>query len=258
MAKKPKPPGPCTYCQTVGPLTDDHVPPKLLFPKPRPSNLVTVPACFPCNNGASLDDAYFRLNISLRENAGEHPEAEQIWKAALKDLSRDEAAGLRELFFDDMRRGYAKTGNPRAYSPDTKRLLRVMSRTAKGLYFAHTGVAIPRNTMAFALSDERVAASPQADFRAQVGNVSAALRAAPIKIGGAFEYAYKLFSEEPYASVWALRFFDDSEFIVMTGNPGRYRTSLREATFPPPTGGYERKKPFPRRPPGRPKPARRK
>jgi len=111
MAKKPKPPGPCTYCQTVGPLTDDHVPPKLLFSKPRPSNLITVPACFPCNNGAGLDDAYFRLNVAIRENAGEHPNAEPIWKAALKDLTRDEAAGLRELFREDMKRGYAKTGN---------------------------------------------------------------------------------------------------------------------------------------------------
>ncbi|MBM4267422.1 MAG: hypothetical protein FJ144_12560 [Deltaproteobacteria bacterium] len=111
--------------------------------------------------------------------------------------------------------------------------------------------------MAFALSDERVAASG-AELQAQVRKVSNSLRATPHKIGGIFEYSYKLFDEEPYASVWALRFFDDSEFIVMIGNPGRYRTSLREATFPPPTGGYQRKKTFPRRPPGRPKLARRK
>lgn len=40
--------------------TDDHLPPKCVFPKPRPSNLITVRACEDCNGRSSLDDEYFR------------------------------------------------------------------------------------------------------------------------------------------------------------------------------------------------------
>lgn len=45
-------------------MTRDHIPPKGLFPRPRPSNLHTLPCCEPCNNRASADDEYFRLAVS--------------------------------------------------------------------------------------------------------------------------------------------------------------------------------------------------
>ena len=61
----------CTYCEKDA-ATADHVPPKLLFVKPRPQ-LVTVPACRGCNQTASLDDEYFRAAITLEEKAGQHP-----------------------------------------------------------------------------------------------------------------------------------------------------------------------------------------
>src|SRR5690349_7715909 len=39
------------YCGAGGGLTDDHVPPKCLLPKPR-IGLVEVRACLACNGGA--------------------------------------------------------------------------------------------------------------------------------------------------------------------------------------------------------------
>ncbi len=50
----------CVYCQEVVGSTDDHVPPALLFPKPRPSDLITVPACPQCNAGFEKDEEYIR------------------------------------------------------------------------------------------------------------------------------------------------------------------------------------------------------
>jgi hypothetical protein len=47
-----------------GKLTREHLPPQNLFPDPRPSNLITVPCCRACNNGASEDDDYLRLAVS--------------------------------------------------------------------------------------------------------------------------------------------------------------------------------------------------
>lgn len=61
-----------------GGLTREHLPPRNLFLEPRPSNLITVPCCKACNNGASEDDEYLRLAVSgyyNHDNLGK-----QTWK----------------------------------------------------------------------------------------------------------------------------------------------------------------------------------
>jgi len=62
----------CYLCGSSGVLTREHVPPKSLFPRPRPSNLSTVPCCNKCNNSASKDDEYFRFACSSLINANPH------------------------------------------------------------------------------------------------------------------------------------------------------------------------------------------
>jgi hypothetical protein len=59
----------CFLCGATDNLTRDHIPPKGLFPKPRPSNLYTAPCCGPCNNGASQEDEYLRMAASSLINA---------------------------------------------------------------------------------------------------------------------------------------------------------------------------------------------
>ena len=56
----------CIYCGKRSGSTEDHVPPRSLFPKPRPSNLVKVPACRECNAGFSDDDEMLALFICLQ------------------------------------------------------------------------------------------------------------------------------------------------------------------------------------------------
>ena len=61
----------CYLCGSTQSITRDHVPPKNLFPKPRPSNLVTVPCCYKCNNRYSKEDEYFRLAVCCPINANQ-------------------------------------------------------------------------------------------------------------------------------------------------------------------------------------------
>lgn len=69
----------CIYCSATNLIpTRDHVPPKCLFPKPRPLNLVTVPACPTCNQSFKLDDEYFRLMVA-GEAAYRDPVATRLW-----------------------------------------------------------------------------------------------------------------------------------------------------------------------------------
>lgn len=53
----------CYLCGAPA-TTSDHIPPRGVFPSPRPANLITVPACKACNQGCSLDDEYFRTVVS--------------------------------------------------------------------------------------------------------------------------------------------------------------------------------------------------
>ena len=46
----------CVYCNEHEKETDDHVPPKSFYPKPRPFDLITVPSCLRCNQGLGKDE----------------------------------------------------------------------------------------------------------------------------------------------------------------------------------------------------------
>ena len=58
--------GQCTYCGRHRKLADDHIPPKSLFGKPRPPDLIKIPSCGPCNNQASKDDEYFKTVLVFK------------------------------------------------------------------------------------------------------------------------------------------------------------------------------------------------
>ena len=62
----------CVYCGSEENITREHIPPKALFPPPKPSNLITVPACNTCNGKKSIDDEYFNwflnVNYSVHQN----------------------------------------------------------------------------------------------------------------------------------------------------------------------------------------------
>ena len=95
--------GICLYCGAGGELTDDHVPPKNLFPKPR-MGLVEVRACMPCNRGASKDDEYFRQCLVLAEQTRGHLEATKGRAPVFRSLNREVAPGLQASFGQSMRR----------------------------------------------------------------------------------------------------------------------------------------------------------
>ena len=74
----------CALCGVNQASTRDHVPPKAIFPKPRPP-LITVPACFECNNSASDLDDLFKVYLSM--HAAENNEiARQLLLRKLSEL----------------------------------------------------------------------------------------------------------------------------------------------------------------------------
>ena len=149
-------------------LTREHVPPKSVFPSPRPENTITVPSCHDCNSSFKLDDEYFRLLIA----AGASPESGrhfQLWeeKAVGSTLARSPAlkTNLREEFLkikEFHQQSPLQTFDGTALSDDlvesvqpfdADRINRVLVKTIRGLHFHHEGSPLPAS-LRFVVSNE--------------------------------------------------------------------------------------------------------
>lgn len=85
----------CCYCGIKRATTKDHVPPKAIFTKPRPSDLITVPCCFECNNAASVSDEKFKAYLGMHI-ARQGGEAERLFKEGVLPTAKhnDKYAGI--------------------------------------------------------------------------------------------------------------------------------------------------------------------
>ena len=139
----------CTICGINEATTRDHVPPKAIFPKPRPENLITVPACSSCNNGASDYDDLFKVYLSMHA-AGKSEMARRLFsEKTARTLERNQALlaqiskESKELQIKDENGDLVtRTGilwNSEAHDA-------VIERTIRGLYFHHTGNIVPLDT----------------------------------------------------------------------------------------------------------------
>ena len=135
-------PNVCAYCGVDSATTVDHVPPRGIFSKPRPSNPITVPACENCNCGESKDDEYFKTMVSAMGDAGGNDAASQIYKKVLKSLDRPQASGYKQAIIDSME--LLENGKV-LNAVDANRIHSVVDRTAVGLNFHHIGELLPSN-----------------------------------------------------------------------------------------------------------------
>jgi hypothetical protein len=139
----------CAICGERDGTTRDHVPPKAIFPKPRPDNLITVPACPECNNGASDNDDLFKVFLSMQA-AGNNEIARRLFhEKTLRTLERNQSLlstiqeEVREInVVNNQGQLETRTGflwNSVAHDA-------VIERTIRGLYFHHTGLLVPYDT----------------------------------------------------------------------------------------------------------------
>ena len=211
----------CVYCGKQGELTDDHIPPKNLFPEPRPSNLITVPSCSDCNVGASKDDEYFRLVLSMRHDTGDHPSVHGVQPSVIRSLAREKAVGLRTAVFDSisLRNVHTKSGiylGQEYFSDvDLSRLDRVAVRIVRGLFFHEFNVRLPvdRGVIAYSVDGFKDPSAVEKNKRM----IEEVTRQKPRVIGDkVFAYWFQSFSEDPNFTVWVLLFYERVAFICFT------------------------------------------
>jgi hypothetical protein len=137
----------CAICGEQKECTRDHIPPKGVFLKPRPKNLVTVPACHDCNNGSSQYDEKFKMYLALHV-AMHSKKGEKFFKNALKTFRHNQK--LRKQILGNIEPIEFKT--PRGVSLGEGALVlwdseahdRIIERTIRGLYYHHYGKVLAK------------------------------------------------------------------------------------------------------------------
>lgn len=135
----------CAICGEREGTTRDHVPPKAIFPRPRPDNLVTVPACPECNNGASDHDDLFKVYLSMQA-AGNNEIARRLFQEkTVRTLERNQsllAAIRNEATVVEVINNQGRLETRTGILWDSDAHDRVIERTIRGLYFHHAGNSI--------------------------------------------------------------------------------------------------------------------
>ncbi len=131
----------CAICGGPEGTTRDHIPPKSIFPRPLPEDLITVPACVECNNGASAHDEMVKVLLSFGIS-----EPNEVTERTLRTfdnnnrLLRDLQEECRELGLVDPDGNIAMVDvvqwNSEAHD-------KVIERIVRGLYFNHSGHPVP-------------------------------------------------------------------------------------------------------------------
>lgn len=190
----------CAICGINEATTKDHVPPKAIFPKPRP-HLITVPACKECNNGASDLDDLFKVYLSMHA-AGKSEIAMRLFtEKTTKTLERNKALQAlivqesKELQIED------KDGNlvtRMGVLWNSKAHDAVMERTIRGLYFHHTGNVVPRDTI---LKVQWLYGVPE-DIKKKIDLFT------EVHIGKEqVIYKYLIYDKDPRYSLWLFEFY---------------------------------------------------
>lgn len=205
----------CTYCANPAD-TKDHIPPKGLFPKPRPSSLITVPSCSSCNKSYSKDDEYLRDVLSFREELSDNPFIKQLNKAIPRRFDPSRAEGYFKYIHRRMGEEAVKTragiylGVKATFNEDLSRIQRVLERMAKGLYRHCIGNKLMDGFDALVYTQEYFLSLEQEhekNFRCIFQNNLADQEWLTV-VPDSFDYKFKVLAKPGY-TLWMLRFYSN-------------------------------------------------
>jgi hypothetical protein len=206
----------CVYCGSAPAVTQDHVPPKSFFPKPRPSDLIAVPACVSCNRDAGKDEEFFLATFMFSE-AGISPAGVSLWDEKLYRMY-GKNVGLRRRIASSLR--HVDLINPRglfvgrrlAIRQDEARFGRVVSKIVRGLYYFEYQEPLPASTellCQFLQTPSEVS---------EVEGFASQLLFGSRQWPGIFEYRFNRVAEYPEGSIWLIRFWGKVVFWAVSGD----------------------------------------
>jgi len=193
----------CAICGVSAATTKDHIPPRGIFPRPRTHDLITVPACRPCNHKISKTEEEFRVYLSLAVGF-DGDAASKLWsKEALPTLSRNKrlAWGLRKSMRSVLVTtpagiilGERTAGHWPASAHDP-----VIEKMIRGLYFHHFAEILGDRVI--------INVQYQRKLNADMLQLCAEMPIGGRLADGAFEYRCARAKESPLHSIWIFAFY---------------------------------------------------
>jgi hypothetical protein len=210
-AKEPR--GTCVFCSAPA-TSRDHIPPKGFFLPPLRENLVTVPACTSCNNGASECDDRFRSFVSMRVGAG-NPQKLDLWRSKVLPGIRRNRKEFRRLIrsmrdVEVYTQGGIYLGVATQCAFEAEPHDNGIRRTVRGLYWHEFGEALPRE-----IPIEVLIQGP--NWKAALSSLLPMMQVRAIGSPETFQYAFGRVADVPTASVWLFNFFAGHLVAAMTG-----------------------------------------
>jgi hypothetical protein len=202
----------CVYCGMKPGTTNDHVPPDQMFPDPKPSNLITVPACYECNKGFQKDEDYFRglfgfIGPPIERNAPD------FWAKVKRGLERSPA--LQRTIADSLRSGTMvnpdgkKVGQWIKVEDNWHRVTALIAKCVRGLYFFESSLALPQTV--------EIECPQHSECSIDLGTLYSSTRRGKRDWPGVFEYRYCIAADDPTASGWILAFYRRYVYSALTG-----------------------------------------
>jgi hypothetical protein len=216
----------CIYCNNRVADTIDHIPPKSIFSKPLPSNLITVPCCKQCNDGFALDDEYFMVILALIEdtskNTYKYKLFEKLQRMKLREESRSLLQYIEKSFEAKIK--ISKEGlillNQPGLNVDQKRIRNTVNRIINGLVYKETGFTAIEVISIFTTDYNRLTS----EMSKQLIDVIELLRYGDlVKIGDGKIFGYKVAYPKscPEVSGWILSFFE-TYYVVALARHSNY------------------------------------
>ncbi len=215
--------GECVFCGNPA-TTRDHVPPQGVFPDPKPTDLITVPACESCNLRTTLDEEYFRWLVATGSAESENA-VKLVKERILPKFQR------RPAFLHHVMKGATRVdvhsedgiylGKKPAFHFDRHRIQVVIEKIVRGLYFRELDVVLPQSTIVgdFVLNPIFAKGFKEVICALLLQNVGKDV----------FSYRYWANKELLEESSWFLMFFDKTLFFT--------KTEPSPALKPTPKGG---------------------
>jgi hypothetical protein len=193
----------CVLCGKEKATTKDHVPPKGIFPRPRPNDLIKVPACFKCNNFDASNDEIFRVYLSIHVGV-DKPSSKALWENhAFKSIKHNRR--LQRTLINGMKPVYVRSpsgifvGKETGVLWDSKAHDTVINRTVRGLYFYHYSEILPPESL-IKVNWHQVLTKEMEEMSRGWKEYSIA--------NGDFQYRYGRVEEFPGKSLWLFQFYE--------------------------------------------------
>lgn len=201
----------CIYCGARPAETKDHIPPKNLFSKPKPNNLITVPCCNDCNKSFKKDEDLF-CSWVLFGDSGVTQEGKRIWGQKLRRTFKKDAGLAGQIVksfcqVDVFAPEGIYIGRRLGVGIDPRRRDNVVKKIVRGLFWEEYKDRIPSDSVIEIIRCQK--SDPKL-----LGAIQCTQQAKRFQ-NGIFEYRHKRLKVDTYESFWVMSFYRQIYFVAL-------------------------------------------